>query len=110
MQRIHNLQQVEALFAKSNDVPVLIFKHSTACGGSADAWDELERLTKRQEANGVAIAYLHVIEDRPVSDAIAERTGVPHESPQVILIKNEVVAWSTSHRGITTDALLNALP
>lgn len=44
-------------------------------------------------------------EDRPLSLELAERTGVPHESPQVIcLLRGRAVAHA-SHREITAQRL-----
>jgi bacillithiol system protein YtxJ len=47
---------------------------------------------------------------RPLSQAIAARSGVPHESPQVILFRCGVPAWSASHHDISAEALERALP
>ncbi len=40
---------------------------------------------------------------------IARRTGVPHESPQAIVLVNGRVAWHADHRGVTAEALGAAL-
>lgn len=47
-------------------------------------------------------------EDRPLSLAVAERTGVTHESPQVILLSGGRPSWHVSHRGVTAAALSEA--
>jgi bacillithiol system protein YtxJ len=109
MQPVHTLQQLDALFVKSNDAPVLIFKHSTACPVSADAKDEVQEFAKTADANGLAIALIYVIEDRPVSNAIAQRTGVQHQSPQAILVRGEEVVWHASHSAITKTFLQQAV-
>ena len=49
-----------------------------------------------------------VREDRPLSLAIAERTGVAHESPQVILLSGGRPCWHASHRAVTLAALREA--
>ena len=41
--------------------------------------------------------------------AIEERTGVQHESPQVILLDHGRAAWSASHYAITAQAVDVAL-
>jgi bacillithiol system protein YtxJ len=49
-----------------------------------------------------------VREDRPLSLAVAERTGVAHESPQVILLSGGRARWHASHRAVTLAALREA--
>lgn len=44
-------------------------------------------------------------EDRPLSLAVAERTGVRHESPQVICLVGGKAKWHLSHHAITAAAL-----
>jgi bacillithiol system protein YtxJ len=53
----------------------------------------------------VTPAWVRVIEERPISLALAERAGVRHESPQALLIKNGKGVWHDSHWGITAAAL-----
>lgn len=54
-------------------------------------------------------ALVRVIEERPVSLALAERVGVQHQSPQALLIKNGKVIWHDSHGRITAAALKAAV-
>ena len=52
-------------------------------------------------------AYLvDVRAERPLSQDIAARTGVRHESPQVIILRRGAVVWSASHEDITAGAIL----
>jgi len=46
-----------------------------------------------------------VREDRPLSLAVAERTGVEHQSPQVICLREGRACWHASHTAITARAL-----
>jgi len=50
-----------------------------------------------------------VREDRPLSLAVAERTGVTHESPQVICLAGGKSVGHASHYGITLGALKEML-
>jgi bacillithiol system protein YtxJ len=52
---------------------------------------------------------VRVIEERPVSLALAERVGVKHESPQAILIRDGRPLWHASHGAITAGALAAAV-
>ncbi len=85
----------------------LIFKHSTACGGSHAAAREVERFLAARP--GAPVFVVHVIEQRPLSNELAERTGIRHTSPQVILLEDGKPVWSASHFAITAEALAERL-
>ena len=53
----------------------------------------------------VEIYYLDLIANRNISNTIAERFGVRHESPQVILLKNGEAVYNASHFDIRADQL-----
>ena len=53
--------------------------------------------------------FVDVKKSRPVSNTLAEKTGVRHESPQVLIIKNEEVVWQESHYAIKAEAILDVL-
>ncbi len=86
---------------------MFLFKHSTACPVSSRAWRQFERFSRQGHA--AAFWKVLVIEDRPLSREIARQTGVPHQSPQCILIYRREPLWHTSHWQITTAALEKAL-
>ncbi|MDW2798389.1 bacillithiol system redox-active protein YtxJ [Clostridium boliviensis] len=83
---------------------LLLLKHSTACPISAAALEEV-RAFSREKPAGLQMAMVLVIEHRRVSDAVAERFHVQHQSPQVLLIEGDRVQWHTSHGNITRDQL-----
>jgi len=88
--------------ALSQDVAIL-YKHSTRCGGSRVAFDELERFVKAHPDTPVYI--VDVIRDRPVSNRIADQLGVYHQSPQAIVLHRGEPVWSGSHYRVTEDAV-----
>lgn len=100
-------QDFEQLLERSKADPVLIFKHSTQCSISDQAYEEFSRFA--QAAANVTCGLLFVIENRSVSNAIAVRLGVRHESPQAIVVKDGKAGWSASHWRITTEALTEAM-
>jgi bacillithiol system protein YtxJ len=67
------------------------------------ALDEVETFL-RQQPNLTAFT-VDVRAQRPLSQLIAARSGVQHESPQIILLRRGVPIWTASHYDITTDAL-----
>lgn len=90
----------EALSRKS----AVVFKHSTRCGVSSRAKQEYE--TFAQNSDGQADLYLvDVIADRGLSEEIARRTGIRHESPQALFIHEGNVTDSITHYQINTESL-----
>jgi bacillithiol system protein YtxJ len=88
--------------------PVLLFKHSTACPISAWAHREF-RQWLATAASPPPTALVRVIEERPVSNAIAQRLGVGHQSPQAILVVDGRAVWNASHHEITVASLETAV-
>lgn len=75
----------------------MIFKHSTRCSISSVAY---HRLQKSQQPEGVDFYYLDLLAHRLLSNKVAEVFNVPHESPQVLVIKNGKCVYDESHLGI----------
>lgn len=86
----------------------LVFKHSTRCPVSTAAHREVAAFRRRHP--DAAVYVVHVVEQRDLSQSVAERTAVRHESPQAIVLMNGGVVWSDSHEGVTLDALQAFLP
>ncbi|WP_315969839.1 bacillithiol system redox-active protein YtxJ [Bacillus testis] len=103
-QHIHTQQELEDQL--KND-KVLIFKHSSTCPISAEAFVQYEKFT--EEHPELTSLYLVVQEDKELSNSIADTYHVKHQSPQAILFKNGDVAWHESHWRITVDSLTKAL-
>jgi bacillithiol system protein YtxJ len=92
------------LIAESHDHALFVFKHSTTCPISFAAH---HRVTAHWNGRtGLPPIYLvKVIESRPLSNAIAAETGVTHQSPQLLLVREGKAAWNASHGNITADAI-----
>jgi bacillithiol system protein YtxJ len=84
----------------------LLFKHSTTCPISATAYEEFQAYLKEHD---LPSAVILVREDRPVSNAVEERFGIKHESPQIFLLEDGQVKWHTSHWKITRDSISQAM-
>lgn len=95
--------QLNTIIKESKTQPVVIYKHSTRCHISAMAMNRLER---EQAPDNVKFYYLDVIAQRPISNRVAEIFHVPHESPQLLLIKNGECTYEESHNGIRMDELV----
>jgi len=86
---------------------LLLLKHSPRCGVSRWALAEVERLER--EGDAAPIAIVDVVADRALSRALADRTGVRHQSPQLLYLERGVVRWHLSHGEITTEAVRRRL-
>ncbi|BFH61549.1 bacillithiol system redox-active protein YtxJ [Paenibacillus azoreducens] len=105
MTKLTTNDQLQAAFEASKDKSLLLFKHSTRCPISTGAYQQMMSYLQNEPNESVEYGLIHVVEDRPVSLKAAELLGVQHESPQVILVKNQAPIWHTSHSHITVDAL-----
>ncbi len=105
---ITSLPELDHVLRESSRRPVVIFKHSTRCGISAHAF-QAYRDWVAGRAEGPLYTVIEVREARPVSDALAKRTGVRHESPQAFVIRDGDVVWAGSHWDISDDALDRAV-
>ena len=79
----------------------LIFKHSTRCGISSMVIKQFENLFKEEHKN-LKVYYLDLLNYRNISDEIGYTFQVMHQSPQIIVVKNEVTVLHASHYEITT--------
>lgn len=100
MRRLTSLADLDEVLKEPGTV--LLFKHSTRCPISAHALGEVEGFT-------ADFVYLDLIAHRDVSDAIAERLDVRHESPQAIVLRAGRAVAVLNHYDIERDALSRLL-
>lgn len=104
--RLTSENEIEQLTTLSHERPALIFKHSTACPTSSRSYRLYRDYVESAPPDAdVLFAEIYVIENRSVSNAVAERFGVRHESPQALLISNGESTWHASHWEITEEAM-----
>jgi bacillithiol system protein YtxJ len=92
-----DINQLDVISQESKENAVLIYKHSTRCNISGATLDRLNRNYKAEELTGVKAYYLDLISYRNVSNAIAQKFEIEHESPQAIIIKDGKATYSASH-------------
>ncbi len=91
---VNSNEELDRLFEQSNEKPVVLFKHSLTCPISAGVYQEI--------SGADADVNIVVMQNaRNVSTAIAERTGIRHESPQAIVLKNGKPVYHASHYDVT---------
>lgn len=84
----------------------IVYKHSPTC--DLCGWSQ-HVLGKMAAQDGVTLELVEVFAQRALSNAIAERFAVRHESPQVLIIEDGQVSWHASHRGVAPDRVRAAL-
>lgn len=83
----------------------IIFKHSTRCPVSSMAKRQFE-LEQDLIPKNTAVYLLDLIAFRSISNEIASIWNVKHESPQVLLIKDNSCIYHTSHHDIEAAQLV----
>ena len=87
-------EQVGALFERSFSEPVIFYKHSSSCGISGGVFQILSDVD--------AQVNMIVVQSAPdLCDTISERTGIPHETPQTIVVRNGKSVYHASHYDVT---------
>lgn len=103
-----DIQQLKQVDEFSKTKKVLLFKHSTRCSISSAALGRIERNWKTENENQLLAFYLDLIRYRDISDAIAERYGVIHQSPQALIISDGKCIFSQTHSAIRLEELLSS--
>ncbi|MBK8845121.1 MAG: bacillithiol system redox-active protein YtxJ [Bacteroidetes bacterium] len=93
---LESIEQFENVLA-SEISGAMIFKHSTRCSVSRMVLKNFMAETETQPQN---IYLLDLINLREVSNHIAQRLNIKHESPQLICIKNHLAQSVANHENI----------
>lgn len=102
------ISQLTAITLQSTAKPILIFKHSTRCGVSRMALKSFEREYDLNETS-VDLYFLDILKYSAISNEVSVKFNVQHQSPQVIVLKNEKVIYQDSHYGISVKAIQKVL-
>ena len=100
--------QLKDLIVNSSIKPSLIFKHSTRCGISRMALKSFEKEYDIDEME-VDVYFLDLLNYRNLSNKISIQLNIQHQSPQVLVLKNENVVYSDSHYSISVNAIKDVL-
>ena len=99
--RLSDKNTFEKLLTVSKERPVVVFKHSNACPISSRAYREMEKLEN--------VNLIEVQLARDVSAEVATFTGVEHETPQVIVLRDGKAVWNASHYDVNAGAVTKAV-
>ena len=93
-----DLGQLNEIMELSHQQPVAIFKHSTRCSISRMALKQFENEFDLE--GSVTPYFLDLLNHRDISQEIATRFDVYHQSPQLLLIKEGKSIYDASHSDI----------
>ncbi len=98
------MNQLDEIDAVSEVKPVVIFKHSTRCSISRFALKQFD-LAYDYEEDKMDWYLLDLLNHRDISNEIAHRYEVMHQSPQILVIRNKKAIYHDSHDGIDAHDL-----
>ena len=98
-----DLGQLNEIMDLSHEQPVAIFKHSTRCSISRMALKQFENEFDLE--GSVTPYFLDLLNHRDISNEIATRFEVYHQSPQLLLIKEGKSVYDASHSDIDAAEL-----
>ncbi len=104
-----SVEQLDGIDVASAQRPQVLFKHSTRCSTSSFILNRMN-LALAQFERRADCYFLDLLAHRDVSNAIAARYHVHHESPQVLLIVAGECTLELSHIEIEAAEILKALP
>ena len=102
IQAVTTAAELDELFSESFARPILLFKHSNTCGISLDVFERVSGLIGD-------IRLVVVQDDRDISNAIAERLGIRHASPQAFVLWQGKPVYHATHYGIDPAAIAEKL-
>ena len=100
------LAQLDIIDTESQTNLVMILKHSTRCSISSAALSRLERKWQDSDNTKLKPYYLDLLAHRDISNAIAERYKIEHQSPQTLVIKDGKCVFSQTHMSISYEDML----
>lgn len=100
--QITSVKDLDEAVAESYHRKVFVFKHSTRCFISKTVLRNFENEMK-DSGHDYAYYFLDLLAHRDISNHIAERFCVEHQSPQLIVLQDGKVVHHASHQSISLD-------
>ena len=105
-QSLESLEQLdEIVVSKGNSI---IFKHNTTCPISRNAKRKLQEDGDLLPDN-TPVFLVDLIANREISNAVANKLNVKHESPQLLVIKDGKCTYNESLFNISVEETAQAL-
>ena len=101
---LDKMEQFDEIDEISQTKPVVLFKHSTRCSISRMALKQFDAEFNYPEEK-IDWYLLDLLNHRDLSNEIASRYSVVHQSPQIVVIRNGKVVFNESHDSISAEDL-----
>lgn len=101
---LDKMEQFDEIDEISQTKPVVLFKHSTRCSISRMALKQFDAEFNYPEEK-IDWYLLDLLNHRDLSNEIASRYNVMHQSPQIIVIRNGKAVFNASHDSISAEDL-----
>lgn len=101
---LNDIETLDEIVKNSYLLPVAILKHSTRCGISNMVLRQFEKEYSLEE-DKIKLYFLDLLRHRDISNKVAAKFNVPHESPQLIIIREGKVVYDGSHSAIKAATL-----
>ena len=102
-----NEDQLQNIIVRSQEKPQVIFKYSSRCYLSEIVF---RRLQKNCCPDHVDFYFLDLIVHHDISQKVAEVFKTPHQSPQVLMIKDGECVFEESHSNISLEEIVEHIP
>ena len=103
-EELTSIETLDEIAEISKEKPVAILKHSTSCGISRMVLRQFEQEYDLEEGK-VKLYFLDLLSHRDISNRIASKFNVPHESPHLIIIKDGKAVYDASHSEVSAGSL-----
>jgi bacillithiol system protein YtxJ len=101
---LDKIEQFDEIDEISQTKPVVLFKHSTRCSISRMALKQFDAEFNYPEEK-IDWYLLDLLNHRDLSNEIASRYNVVHQSPQIVVIRNGKAVFNESHDSISAEDL-----
>lgn len=100
-QPLQTIDELNTLVEKSKDKLQIIFKHSSRCGISSMVLRRFnsENITLNESAD---FHFVDIFSSREMSNEIAHRFQIIHQSPQLLLVSKKQIVHHSSHSDINS--------
>jgi bacillithiol system protein YtxJ len=106
---LNSIDQLSEIDEKSKTKTQILFKHSTRCSVSSFAKKILESEYNDDVEAKADVYYLDLIAFRDISNGMVSRYNVEHQSPQLLVIKDGVSVFNSSHSDVSFEKALSSL-
>lgn len=101
---LNKMEQFDEMDEISTTKSIVIFKHSTRCSISRMALKQFDAAFNYPEEK-IDWYLLDLLNYRDISNEIAHRYNVTHQSPQILVIQNGKAVFNASHDSIAAEDL-----